>query len=329
MKNSAQNQFVYTPATPQQAASCRRDFFRDNAKHAYTAGMLRGTKRAIVDLQDEDMFDQVKTDVIFEKLVADVLQKRYRNILRAEDAGYTNAMGYDILDTDTGVYVELKDYAISRRGGDKAPKLSAMISNLTNKFCTVVALVIDKDLPEGNYQLYAIPPQAIPSDSSDYLDIQHHRLDNSGRFMVGTTLERIGGGTIAPYAIDSLDDLLHMDDMMRSVNLKKLAKVIVDLENSAVINATQKLELEHLRDLFTKSVRAGSVGWAKSTYKDLLKPSLDWNDPMYRIEEGNASRIFFDGNKFEFVDWPKKVQPKPKVQQNKRVEKITKEKANK
>lgn len=303
-QNSAQNKSVFQKVAPYTVAQCRKQFFKDNIRGLYTRDVEYSVKHSVKSLQDQRLFESVSTDVLLEQVCADVLEKRFKDMKRAEDAGFVNAMGYDILDTTNQIYVELKDYSVSCRGGVKSPKLSAMVSNLSNKFCTVVALVIDPYLfGDRKYQLYAIPPEAIATDTSDSIDITHHKLDRSGNEVTYTQQANIGGA-FEKYRIDSLSDLLLMEDRLKSINLKKLAKVIRDIEDSNQSSETQDLELVHLKELFSNCLKSGNR-FRKPKGKLNRKLSVDYRHDMYTITEKNNTRIMFDGQRINVIEQPK------------------------
>lgn len=301
MTHSTPKKSVFQKVAPFTTAQCRKKFFKDTITDLYTRDIEYSVKHQVRSLSDTRLFESVSTDVLLEQVCADVLEKKFKQMKRAEEAGYVNAMGYDILDTDSQVYVELKDYSVSMRGGAKAPKLSAMISNLSNKFCTVVALVIDPYLFDSQgYQLYAIPPEAIPSDTSDAVDVTHHKLIKTEK---GTMYEQHNdiGGAFSKYKIDSLGDLLLMEDRLKSVNIKKLAKVIRDIEGCAHSSETQEQELVHLKELFTSCVKSGNR-FRKAKSKTNKKLPLDYMNDIYTITEKNNQRIMFDGQRLNVIE---------------------------
>lgn len=301
MTTSTPKKSVFQKVSPFTTAQCRKNFFKKTISDLYTRDIEYSVKHQVRSLNDTRLFESVSTDVLLEQVCADVLEKKYKQMKRAEEAGFVNAMGYDILDTDSQVYIELKDYSVSMRGGAKSPKLSAMVSNLSNKFCTVVALVIDPYLfNEQGYQLYAIPPEAIPSDTSDAIDITHHKLIKTEK---GTMYEQHNdiGGAFAKYKIDSLGDLLKMEDRLKSINIKKLAKVIRDIEGCAHSSETQELELVHMKALFVQCLKDGNR-YRKPKSKLNKKLPVDYNHEIYNITEKNNTRIMFDGQRLHVVE---------------------------
>lgn len=282
---------VFEKVEPFIVAKARKKFIQDNLPYLYTRDCELAAKAVIKMLSDEKHFEYVRTETLLEDMIANTLEREYKYICRAEKLGYTNAMGYDVLDTTQYVYVEAKDYQVSQRGGDNA-KLSAMISGLSNKFCSVVALVIDPyRIEDEHYKLYFIPPEAIPSDSTDCIDIPHHKLICHENVVVYEQLER-PGGAFADYRIQSLNDLQHHSLRLKSINIKKLARVIRDLETANNTSASQQRELEHLLALFKNCISTGN-----RKIKSKKKFPYDHKDEMYTISETNTDRIFFDGNR--------------------------------
>ncbi len=282
-------------ATPFDFAKARAQFFRDTLNDLYSKRCDRSVRTMMKHLRSTDTFEYVRTEALFEECVADVLEAEYKGIARAEMAGYTNACGYDVLDVGSKVYLEMKEVSITQRGG-ATPILSAMVGNMKNKFCTTIVLAIDPYL-EGTrkYQLYAIPPHAVPDDASDSLTIPHHKIDRSGKYEVYEQNAPLGGGTYGDYRIDSLADLLHMPELLQCVNVKKLVKVIRTLRGTGA-SETQKDELQHLEALFAHCTKNNTK---KQPAKGVRKLSGDVKDQEYTIKK-TGDRIFFDGSKIDF-----------------------------
>lgn len=283
---------VFEKVEPFIVAKARKKFIQDNMPYLYTRDCEVSAKAVIKMLSDEKNFEYVRTETLLEDMIANTLERDYKYISRAEKLGYTNAMGYDVLDTSQFVYIEAKDYQVTQRGGVENAKLSAMVSGLYNKFCSVVALVIDPyRIEDEHYKLYFIPPEAIPSDITDCIDIPHHKLICHENVVVYEQLER-PGGAFADYRIQSLNDLFAHSARLRSVNVKKLARVIRDLEAANNTSASQQKELEHLQALFKNCISTGN-----KKIKSKKKYPYDYKDDIYTISETNSERIFFDGSR--------------------------------
>lgn len=276
-------------------AKARAQFFTDVLPMLYSKKCDKSVRKMIRNLKSEDDFEYVKSDALFEQVCADVLSAKFKTIQRAEAAGFTNACGYDVLDTTTGIYLEMKEIAVSQRGGAN-PVLSAMVSNMKNKFCTTIVLVIDPYLEgEKHYQLYAIPPHAVADDASDSIGIPHHKIDRSGKYELVEQSENIGG-SYAAYKINALSELLGEEQLMRNVNVKKLVKVLRTLRGKGA-TATQVEELTHLDVLFANCTKNNTK---KKVAKGARQITADITDKTYTIKKG-AERIFFDGDRLEFV----------------------------
>lgn len=284
---------VFEKADPFEIAQARRKFITENMQYLYTRECEASARSVLKLLSDRNKFEYVRSETIFEEMIANVLEKDYKHISRAERLGYTNAMGYDVIDPQSFVYLEAKDYQVGIRGGITNPTISAMIGGLYNKFCSVVALVIDPyNLDGNNYQLYFIPPDAIASDTSDCICLPHHKLICQELVTVYEQLET-PGGAFADYRIGSLDDLSKYKDRLRSVNIKKLVRAIRELEASDIKSESQKKEIVHMTALFKHCITMGN---RKITVKGRKMP-LDHNHEVYTISDMDPTRLFFDGNK--------------------------------
>lgn len=282
----------YEKSTPVDVALARAKFMSNNVKHMYTQSSSETVKNWVKILKKEDMFAGVQTDAILEEMVADCLKKSYRHSERAEMIGLTNAMGYDIIDSEKFMFIEVKDYSANCRGGAKSPRISAMVSNLANKFCSILVLVTDCSLNrEEKYQLYLIPATAIYTDESDVIEIKHQRL-HRGDIADVLELNKPLGGAFAQYKVASLGDLHNHQEVLQQVNMKKLAKVLVDLTNSPAITTSQEIELGILTKAFTHFVNSHN----RAIKSKGPKYPVDFNDPVYKItKDPKVPRLFWNG----------------------------------
>lgn len=284
---------VFEKADPFEVAQARRKFITDNMQYLYTRECEASARSVVRLLSDRNKYEYVRSETLFEEMIANVLEKDFKQIVRAEKLGFTNAMGYDVLDLSNHVYLEAKDYQVGIRGGAVSPSISAMIGGLYNKFCSIVALITDPYNLDGNtYQLYFIPPDAIASDTSDCINLPHHKLICHDNVVVYEQLDN-PGGAFSDYRIGSLDDLHKFKDRLKSVNLKKLARAIRDIEKSDYRSESQVRELVHMVALFKNCITLGN---RKITVKGKRLP-LDYNHEMFDISETDPTRLFFDGNK--------------------------------
>ncbi len=330
MKNTAQYQFIFSPATEEQASYCRGEFLKEARTNLYSIDALNNLNYAI-DGIEKGQHSIVNTNVLLEEVIADVFRRELPCMNVAENHGMKNAMGFDIFDSaENGMhYAEIKDYGVALGSG-------SIKANITvkNKFCTIIAVVVDPNI-DSNYAIYAIPPQAIASDTSDSIDVPHHNgryMDEAKSVVLATMRDELGGATFGKYRVDSVEELLTKVDLLQNINLKLLAAAIRYMDpETGDSNGSEKVQYELLTKLFTNCVKTGIKGWAQSSNKALLKPSLDWNDAMYDIpgkglDGEEASRIFFNGKTFDLVNWPlapKKAPAKqPVKQQNKRVQNV-------
>lgn len=327
MKNSTPKQFIFTPATEEQASYCRGEFLKEARNSLYSIDALQNVDYAI-DGISQGQHSIVNTNVLLEEVIADVFRRELPCMSVAENFGMKNAMGFDIFDasSDGMRYAEIKDYGVALGSG-------SIKANVTvkNKFCTIIAVVVDPNIEE-NYAIYAIPPQAIANDTSENIDIPHHNgryMDEAKSVVLATQRDELGGGSFAQYRVSSVQELLTKVDTMQNINLKLLAAALryMDPTKEGGVNGSEKVQHEILDKLFVNCVRSGVKGWAQSTNKILLKPSVDWNDPMYDIpgkglDHDVASRIFFNGNGFDLVNWPLKDAPKAKAKPRARRKKV-------
>ena len=282
---------VFEKADPFEVAQARCKFISDNVQYLYTRECEASVKSILRLLSDRSKYEYVRSETIFEEMIANVLEKEFKHVARAEKLGYTNAMGYDVVDLQNYVYIEAKDYQVSQRGGKEKPKISAMVGNLYNKFCSIVALVVDPYRLDGDkYQLYFIPPDAVPSDVSDCIDIPHHKMICHDNVIVYEQLDQ-PGGAFADYRIRSLEDMLTYKSRLKSINIKKLARAIRDLEKSEQKSSSQEKEIEHMIALFRNCITNGNRRIKGKKYP------ADYNHEMYSISEKDPTRLFYDGYK--------------------------------
>ena len=287
---------VYKKADEAEIADCYLQFFKDliKEKQLFSLKCQETVKHTIKGLSHP--FSQRKeisgADSLFEQIIADVLMNKYRTACTAEELGFSNAMGYDICIPDENMYIEAKAYSVTYRSG----RLSANIGNLQNKFCSVVCLVIDPFLDDTKkYRIYVIPPEEITTDTSDYIDIPHHRVFEAvdlqdNKCFICEQLLALGGNKNI-YLIDSLSDILELSERFKTINIKRLASAL-RLQEPLSISVSQDAALQHLKVLWNHLIKTSN-----SKRKD--KFPLDYHNEVYDIQSENNPRLFFKNNRIQ------------------------------
>lgn len=273
------NGMIYVKANDDTIANCYRQFFQDvlKSKSLYSIKRQDAVKHIIKGLSESKTYRQSigGADAEYEEVLADIIRDKHPDSCTAEDLNLTNAIGYDICSQNDNIFIEAKLYTVSARSG----RISANISNIENKFCTIIALVIDPYiLDRKKYRLYAIPPDAIPSDTSEYLDIPHHSLTNIDNIQLCNQYEPLGLNK-SQYEI-SIDDIQNCK-YLNSVNMKRLALCLRKLENMQ--HGTSDLEFQVLYELFVRCIRIHNK-------KSKKKFTTDFKDQIY---DYGTSRLFF------------------------------------
>ena len=292
---------IYKKAEEADIAECYMQFYKDlvRNKNLYTLGCLDSVKHSIKGLKSKQ--SQRKeisgADSLFEQILTDTLMKNYRMASTAEEIGFSNAMGYDICIPDLNAFIEAKAYTVTYI----ANRLSAMISNIRNKFCSVVALVIDPCIDgDKKYKIYIIPPEEIYSDTTDYIDIVHHRIvessDNSGQlYMICEQLDKIGSNK-NQFIINDISELHSHIESFKSINVKRMAAVLRSLDKLSR-SETQIQSSDFIKKSWNSMIRTGNA----TRKKDKLP--LDYNNEKYNIiDDGSTNRIFFKSGKFIFKE---------------------------
>lgn len=297
MTTSAQKQVNnFTRASAYDFAQAKRQFFIDHLPLIYTVRCKALVTRHIKQLNDpyEYQVAASSSNVLFEMVVADILKSHFPDVMQAEEAGYSNACGYDVFGPKSGIYLEMKEASVRWcSGNEKSALIAASASNMKNKFCSVLALVIDPYLRDRPYQLYLVTPDIVPNDLSDELSFPHHVIDRTSTKYSELIEQRIdlGGATYSKCRIDSLAELPKRDDDMKKVNVKKLANVLGTLQSPSASDS-QKAELTHLRPLFDNVTQLNTRA---KTAKGVTKLSKDPSDMIYSMS--NNHRLLFSGKR--------------------------------
>ena len=277
-------EIIYVKADAESVAQCYKQFFVDvlKSKCLYSISRERAVRHLIKGLSNKNTARQSinAADSEFEQVLADIMQHTNRDTKTADDLKLTNAMGYDVCSISNNLFIEAKLYSVSASGN----KLSASVTNIENKFCSIVILVIDPYLTtEKKYRLYALPPDAVTSDTSDYITIVHHKLTeiNNGIF-VSKQCDKIGGNK-EQFQV-SIDNISKCD--FSSINMKRLSMCLRKLETMQHNSARDEFLL--LNNLWCYCIRSHNK-------KSKSKYPLDYNDSIYDIN--NISRLIFKGAK--------------------------------
>lgn len=290
---------IYKKAEETDIAECYLQFYKDliKSKSLYTLGCLNTVRHTIRGLKSKQSQRKeiAGADSLFEQIITDVLMKEYRLTSTAEEIGFSNAMGYDVCIPDMNAFIEAKAYTVTYR----ANSLSAMVSNIRNKFCSVVVLVIDPFLEGGTkYKIYIIPADEICTDTTDYINIQHHKITestdaNGGLYLIYEQLEKIGSNK-NQFQVQNLSDLGNNIEVFRTINVKRMAQVLRSLDKLSK-SESQLQSTDFIKKSWCTMIRSGN----SSRKKDKLP--LDFNDAKYDIiEDGSKDRIFFKSGKFVF-----------------------------
>lgn len=295
MKNSTHktNTFIYNATLTNDDLhnhSCAKaDFFESIDTVSKRDGKI--IDEIASNMRDKEQFAYVNTSRLFEEIIAKGMKSTYSDIQVAEDANMANAMGFDVFSLDNHMYLEMKDYSLTRRGGTGNSKLSANI-DIKNKFGPLVVLITNAYIGRG-YDLYVIPQYAIFSDKSDCIDLSYCTLAplNSQATKFIAIENETTGGAFAQYKVESIDDLCAMKDVLTSINIKRLVSVIRAIENSVEASGSQKTNVENLKNTF--AFRIKQANREKSRANNKLP--LDWNSAYYDIIDEDNNRIMYDG----------------------------------
>lgn len=288
---------VYVKAEPELVANCYKQFLLDVIKDKvlFSSDLVTAVKYTLKGLSQKatQRIAVSGCNLLFEQIIADVLLRNYRTTSTADDLGFTNAVGYDVCDPRTSIYVEAKSYSVNQRSsGGNSSQLSANISNLRNKFCSVVALILDPYLlSTKQYRIYVLPANTLPSDETDYLNIQHHNLKLYDEYTIINTLPNLGSDR-SKFIIPSLRDLISPTSIetLKMINMKRLAEVLKNMhlnENRSISQENEFIHLVGLWDGIIKTVNKKGKTRYPATYLDEL----------YQIADENNTRLFFNGSK--------------------------------
>jgi len=271
---------VYEKIDILEYANIYKQFFVDILKSGslYTIARERSVQHIIKGLSNESTIRQSigGADAEFEQIIADIMQHKFRDMITASDLGLTNAVGYDICSQGSNIFVEAKMYTITERSN----RLSAMIGNMENKFCSTLILVIDPYISEETkYRLYAIPPDAIYSDTSDNFEIVHHQLTRVNPDLTTRKQCEPLGITKSIYAIEISD--INNIDIFDNINIKRLSSCLRKVENLPYSTSPQEFTILH--SLWNNCIRTHNK-------KTKFKYPIDFKDQVF---DYNKSRMFY------------------------------------